>query len=251
MVMQKKEASTMKKTLTLCILGIFLVSLTASTGFSQTAKEILDKMIEATGGRKAIESVDDSTVTGTIELVQQGLSGSLTLYKKEPNKMRIDVEIMGMLITQAYDGEMAWWVNPQTGATELMPEEEAASMKRDALPRDAAFNPEKYGITYAYKGKEALDGKDHYIIEQTYADGFKTTIYVDSETYLPTKSKGTVSSQMGDMEFEQYATDYKKVNGLMIAHTVTTYMNGEESRIIKISEVKNNTGLEDSLFKME
>jgi outer membrane lipoprotein-sorting protein len=250
-MMQKKEAFTMKKMLTLCILGVFLLSLTTSTGFSQTAKEILDKMIEASGGRKAIESVDDSTVTGTIELIQQGLSGTLTMYKKEPNKMRIDVEIMGMLITQAYDGEMAWWVNPQTLATEEMPETEAASMKRDALPRDSVFNPEKYGITFTYKGKEPLDGKDHYIIEQTYADGFKMTIYVNSETYLPTKSTGTVSSQMGELEFEQYASDYKKVNGLMIAHTVTTYINGEESRIIKISEIKNNTGLEDSLFKME
>ncbi len=241
----------MKKTLTLCLLGIFLIGLTASPGFSQTAKEILDKMVEASGGRKAIESVDDSTVTGTVELIQQGISGAITLYKKEPNKMRIDVEIMGMLITQAYDGETAWCVNPNTGATEVMPEEEAASMKRDALPRDAAFNPEKYGINYAYKGKESLDGKEHYVIEQTYSDGFQTTIYVDAETYLPTKSTSTISSQMGDMEFEQYASDYKKVNGLMIAHTITAYVNGEESRIIKISDVKNNTGLEDSLFKME
>ncbi len=241
----------MKKALTYCFLGIFLASLSISPGWSQTAKEILDKMIEASGGRKAIESVDDSTVTGTIELVQQGLSGALTVYKKEPNMMRIDVEIMGMLITQAFDGEMAWWVNPQTGATEEMPETDAESMKRDALPRDSAFNPEKYGITFTYKGKEPLDGKDHYILEQTYADGFKTTLYIDAETYLITKSTGTISSQMGEMDFEQYATDYKKVNGLMIAHTVTSYMNGEESRIIKITEVKNNTGLEDSLFKME
>ena len=241
----------MKKALTFCFLGIFLLSLSISSGWSQTAKEILDKMIEATGGRKAIESIDDSTVTGTIELIQQGLSGTITVYKKEPNMMRIDLEIMGMLITQAFDGEKAWWVNPQTGATEEMPETEAASMKRDALPREAVFNPEKYGITYAYKGKEPLDGKDHYIIEQTYSDGFKVSLYIDPETYLITKSRGTISSQIGEMEFEQHASDYKKVNGLMMAHTITSYLNGEESRIIKITEVKNNTGLEGSLFKME
>ncbi len=247
----KKEALHMKKAITFCILGIFLVSLAASPGWSQTAKDLLNKMIEAQGGRKVIESIDDSTVTGTIDLVQQGLSGTLTVYRKEPNKMRIDLEVMGMLITQAYDGEMAWWVNPNTLVTEEMPETEAASMRREALPRDSAFNPEKYGITYTLKGKEPLDGKDHYILEQTFADGFKVTIYVDSETYLTTKSSGTFSSQMGEMEFEQYASDYKKVGGLTIAHTLTTYINGEESRIIKISEIKNNTGLQDSLFKME
>jgi outer membrane lipoprotein-sorting protein len=241
----------MKKMMIICILGIFLVSVTATPGYSQTAKEIIQKMIEATGGRKALESIDDSTVTGTMELIQQGLSGELTIYKKEPDKMRLDIEIMGMLITQAYDGNMAWWVNPQTGATEEMPANEAASMKRDALPRDAAFNPEKYGITITSKGKEALEGKDHYVLEQTYADGFKVTLYVDSATYLLTKSKGTFSSEMGEADFEQFASDYKEVHGVMIAHKITTYMNGAEARILTITDVQYNTGLEDSMFKME
>jgi outer membrane lipoprotein-sorting protein len=241
----------MKKAITICFLGLFLASVTAVPGYTQTAKEIIQKMIEATGGRKALESIDDSTITGTIDLTDQGFSGEITIYKKEPSKMRIDVEIMGMVITQAFDGNMAWWVNPQNGMTEEMPPTEAASMKRDALPRDATFNPEKYGITFEYKGKEQIDGNDHYVIGQTYADGFQITLYVDSATHLVTKSKGTIESAVGEVEFEQVASDYKKVNGLMTAHTVTTYVNGVESRIIKISDIKYNTGLEDSLFIME
>ena len=241
----------MKKAMTLCFLGIFLASVNASPGYSQTAKEIIEKMIEATGGRKALENIDDSTITGTIELIQEGYSGEITIYKKEPSKMRIDVELMGMVITQAYDGNLVWWTNPQTGATEEMPATEAVSMKRDALPIDSTFNPEKYGISFEYKGKESLEGKDHYIIEQTYADGFEVTLYVDCATYLITKSKGTISSEIGEAEFEQVASDYKKVHGLTIAHTVTSYLNGAESRIIIITDVQYNTGLEDSLFQME
>jgi outer membrane lipoprotein-sorting protein len=241
----------MKKTMIFCILGIFLAHAAAVPGYSQNAEEIIQKMIAATGGRKAIESIDDSTVTGTMELIQQGLSGEITIYKKEPDKMRLDIEIMGMLITQSYDGSMAWWVNPQTGATEEMPADEAAGMKRDSLPRVAIFNPEKYGLSFAYKGKEKLDGKDHFVIDQTYADGFVATIYVDSETYLLTKSKGTLSSAMGEAEFEQHASDYKKIHGIVLAHKFTTYMNGEEARILTITDVQYNTGLEDSLFEME
>lgn len=241
----------MKKTIIICILAIFLVSLTALPSYSQTAKEIIQKMIEASGGKKVLESIDDSTITGTLELTDQGLSGEITIYKKEPNKMRIDVEVMGMVITQAYDGNLAWWINPQTGATEEMPPTEAASMKRDALPRDAAFNPEKYGISFDYKGKEQIDGKDHYVIDQIYEDGFKTTLYVDSATYLITKSKSLLDTAVGEVEIEQVASDYKKVQGLMISHTITTYVNGVESRIIRINDVQYNKGLEDSLFVME
>ena len=74
---------------------------------------------------------------------------------------------------------------------------------------------------------------------------------MDCATYLNTKSTGTVSSEMGDLEFEQFPSDYKKVHGLLIAHKITTYMNGAESRILTITDVQYNTGLEDSLFIME
>jgi outer membrane lipoprotein-sorting protein len=241
----------MKKAMIIFILGTFLVSVTSAPGYSQTAKEIIQKMIDATGGKKALESIDDSTTTGTMELIQQGVSGEITIYKKEPNKMRLDIEIMGMLITQAYDGNLAWWVNPQTGATEEMPADEAAGMKRDALPRDAVFNPEKYGISFEYKGKDQIEDKDHFVIDQTYEDGFKATLYVDCKTYLLTKSKGTLSSAQGEVEFEQHASDYKKVHGVVGAHKFVTYINGAEARILTITDVQYNTGLEDSLFAME
>ncbi len=241
----------MKKATIFCILGIFLISVVATPGYSQTAKEILQKMIDAQGGKKAIESIDDATLTGTIELIQQGLSGPITMYRKEPNKIRFDVELMGMVISQAYDGTLAWWTNPQTLAVEEMPVSEAADMKREALPRDSIFNPEKYGISYDYKGKEQIEEKDHFVIEQTFADGFVATLYVDCATYLTTKSKGTISSDMGEMEFEQFASDYKKVRGIVTAHKITTYVNGAESRIITITDIQYNTGLEDSLFVME
>ncbi len=240
----------MKKTLTIFSVCIFSLSLTALPGLSQTAEEIIQKMIETQGGKKTLESVKDTTMSGTIELIQMGLSGTIAVYKKEPDKRRVDVEVMGMLITQAYDGTMAWWVNPQTGATEEMPETEATNMKRESMPNVAILNPKHYGLSFAYKGKEQIEGKDHFVLEQTFPDGFKAILYVNAETYLTTKSKGSQNTQMGEVEFEQFASDYKKVNGMMLPHSVLTYSNGAEYMKITLTEVKFNTGLEDSFFKM-
>lgn len=39
------------------------------------------------------------TVKGTLEIIQQGLDAEITVYKKEPDKRREDIEVMGMLIT--------------------------------------------------------------------------------------------------------------------------------------------------------
>ena len=187
----------MKKSVSLAVSVLFLSSLISSPVLCQTAKEVLAKMIEAQGGVKTLEAIKDTTITGTIEIVQMGVTGSLTLYQKEPNLMRIDIEVMGMVITQAFDGEVAWMTNPQTGATEPMPENFAREIKRQALGNDSLLHPEKYGITYEFKGKEKIEDKDYLLLEQTMSDGHKTTLYLDPVTYLTYKTKGTALGQAG------------------------------------------------------
>jgi len=133
----------MKKALTLCLLSLLLFSLMASPALSQSADDILNKMIDAMGGRKAMEAVKDQTSTGSIELTQMGLSGTVTQYIKRPNKNRLDIEVMGMIITNAFDGVTAWMVNPQTGSSEEQPEDQAEYMKREAMGDDTFLNPKK------------------------------------------------------------------------------------------------------------
>jgi len=241
----------MKKTLTLSLLSLFILCLVVSPGSGEKASEILEKMIEAQGGRKVLESIKDTTLSGSMEMIQMGISGSLTMYQKEPNKMRMDGEVMGMVFTQAFDGETAWMVNPQTGATEEMPENLTEEVKRQALGNDALLHPEKYGITYTYKGKEKIEDKDYFVLEQTYSDGHTATHYLDTETYLTYKTKAATINQMGvEVEGETFFSDYKKVDEVMFPHSLTIFQDEEEFMIITITEVTFNSGLEDSLFKM-
>lgn len=246
-----KEDISMKKPCSIFLLSFFLVALMTSPGSGQTAEEIIKKMIEVQGGKKVFESIKDMTLSGNLEVVQQGLSGSITIYKKEPNKMRRDIEIMGMIITQAYDGETAWGVNMQTGNTEEMEEQPAVEMKRQSLPIISLLYPEKYGFSFDYKGKEKIEGKEYFVIELTYPDGFKATLYVDTETYLTYKAKAKTMGPMGyEVESEQFTSDYKKIDGMIVAHSMVTFIEGEEYIKITVTSVKFNTSLEDSFFKM-
>jgi len=241
----------MRKTITFSICGIILLALLSAPASSQTAKEVLGKMIEAQGGAKALEAVKDTTITGSIQLVSMGLNGTVTMYQKEPNMMRLDIEVMGMVITQACDGEVAWMVDPQTGATTQMPENASQEFKRQALGNDALLNPEKYGIKYDLKGKEKLEDKEYLVLEQTTADGHKTSIYIDPVTYLAYKTKGTALGQAGvEVMAETITTDYKKVDGLLIPHSMTTYQDGQEFMKMTVTKVAFNSSLEDSFFKM-
>ncbi len=244
----------MKKIISLCVLGIFVLSFLSSPSFGEDVADILKKMIDAQGGRKVLEGIKDTTITADLELSQMGLSGTITMYQKEPNKARQDIEVMGMVITNAYDGEIAWNINPQTGSTEELPEDMVAEQKRSALSRGNSLilNPKKYGVKYTFKTKEQVEGKDCLVLTLLFADGHESTLYVDAKTYLLYKNVQMASGQMGgEIEQEMIFTDYQEVDGFVHPFTITINQDGEEFGIMTSSEVKFNSGLEDSLFKME
>jgi outer membrane lipoprotein-sorting protein len=259
--MKKEKEDRMKRLISISIVLAVILSISAAPLWCTPAQEnktdskaaqILSKIIDAQGGRKKIQEIKDMTVTGTIELTQMGMEGSLTLYHKEPNKMRMDMEMMGMVITQAYDGKTAWMFNPQTGENEEVPEQMASDIKRQSLGNDSLLHPEKYGIYYTYEGTETVEGKEHHILTQHFEDGFEATLYIDGETYLTTKSNAITIDQSGvEVNVETIQSDYKEVDGTMVAHSIISYRDGEEFMISTLSEVTYNTGLKDSLFKMD
>jgi outer membrane lipoprotein-sorting protein len=212
-------------------------------------------MIDAMGGKKALEAIKDTTITGTVELVQQGMSAPITVYQKEPNKLRVDVEIAaaGMSFIQAYDGQKGWGTNFQTMATEEMSDDMAKNFSHQALGNTSLLNPQKLGITFALKPKEKIEGKDYIVFEQTLADGHKITTYIDPATYLPYKTVAKSLDPMtgGEVEMEAYVSDYRKVGGIMFAYANRIMSSGAEVQRLTITGVTFNTNLDDALFIMK
>jgi len=241
----------MKKVFALTLAGLFLFAAVAAPGRSQTVPEILDKMIQTQGGRAALTAVKDTTISGTIELVQFGMNGGLTMCSKEPDKMRLDIDIMGMVISQAFDGEKAWMVNPQAGGTQEMDAKQTADFRRQALGNDSMLNPDKYGITYALKPKEQIQGKDYLLLEQAFKDGEKVTLYIDPATFLIYKTRGKATDQNGaEVESETFPSDYRKEAGMMVPHAMSVVQGGADFMRMTFTKYIFNSGIEDAFFKM-
>jgi outer membrane lipoprotein-sorting protein len=241
----------MKKRAILAGLVVLILAAAASAAPGADVKDVLAKMIDAQGGRTALEAVKDTTVAGNVEMIQMGVNATITMYQKEPDKMRLDIEVMGMVITQAYDGQKAWFVNPQTGATEEMPEAQAKSFKQQALGNDALLNPEKAGVSYALLPSQKIDAKEFLVVEQTLPDGHKNTLFVDPESYLVIRTKTRAPNQMGvEVDAETVFTDFRKEGDLLVAHQMTTYQDGAEFMRMSFTKYTYNAGLEDSFFAM-
>lgn len=235
--------------LVLVLISIFAHSAAVSV---QSVEEILENMIDAQGGRTALQNIQDTTLIGFIEMPEMGYGGSLTTYLKEPDMLRTDYKVQGTSITQAYDGEKAWMTNAFTGGKEEMPEPMAKGFIRSALGNDALLHPEKYGIVYTLEGKKAVEGTEYYVLTQQFSDGFRTTLYIDPETFLTFKTTNTAVDGAGNESvMETVFSDYKKVDSFILAHSIVTFQDGREFMKMEITQIKINTGLEDSFFRME
>jgi len=250
----------MKRTREAILGAVLLATLAAVAGYARQApaaavnKEamaVLDKMIAAMGGRKTLESIKDTTMSGTVEMVQFGVTAPMTLYIKEPNKIRADITIAeaNMTIIQAFDGQKGWYTNPQSGATEEMPDFMAKEFGRQAEQNQALLFPQKNSVTYALKPKAAIEGKDYIVLEQTMADGHKTTFFLDPETYLPYKTVERTLDQNGaEVDSETYSTNYQKVGGTLVPYSIRVVQNGSDFQRLTITAVTYNTNLDDAFF---
>jgi hypothetical protein len=243
------------------ILGAaLLIALAASPGLGQqtqtaaSSKEalaVLNKMIEATGGRKLLESIKDTVVSGTVEFAQFGITAPITIYLKEPDKIRQDVTVaeFDMTFTQVFDGQKGWQTNINTGKTEEMPYEMAKELGREARGSLAILDPKKAGVVYALKPKAAIEGRDHIVLEQTYPDGHRVTFFLDPETYLPYKTQTKTFDPLGaEVDAESYSTNYQKVGGTMVAFSIRVLHSGSEAQKITVASVSYNTNLDDAIF---
>ncbi|MFC2142640.1 outer membrane lipoprotein-sorting protein, partial [Acidobacteriota bacterium] len=188
------------------------------------------------------------------DIVAQGISGTMTMYHKEPGMTRQDMEFMGMVMTQAFDGEVAWFTNPQTGAVDEVPAEMQEYSKRGALEmgNSILLDPAKFGVSHELKGKETFEGKEYFVLERIFESGETSTMYIDTQTYYVMRQKQMSLDLMGgEAEQEMVFSDYRKVDGIPFPFSMTISQGGEELAVITMMEVKLNSGLEDSFFKME
>ena len=229
---------------TLSLLVIF-----ASTVYSGTVEDALKKVIKAQGGEK-LKTIKSTYMTGKLKVIAQGLEGTISISSKYPGKTRSDVSVMGMNIVRSTDGKIGWSDNPMAGGVKQLSKKQALSQIRGAIGYDALFNPEKYGIKYELAGKETVDGKEYFVIKKSYKDGQNSKMYYDTKTHLPMISKSTRETAQGSMKMKLVFSNYKKVDGIMTAHNMSQFGNGQKTVEIIFEKVEYNKKIDDKIFLM-
>ena len=246
----------MKRTLT----SLILSSCIAVAAFAQagppkasdtmtalpSTDQILDKYVQALGGKAALEKITSTASKGTFEIAAVGASGSAEIWEKAPNKTALRLDIPGFgLVLDGFNGTVGWSQDPQSGLREKTGVELAAAR------RDADFyKPLKLKLLFpkiTVKGKEKLGDKDAYVLVATPAEGAPETWYFDAESGLLARLDLDRETPQGKMAVQVFQEDYKDVGGIKVPHTVRQ-VTSAFTIVIKLDDVKQNVAVDDTKF---
>jgi len=193
------------------------------------AETILDKSVEATGGKAAFEKMHNMVITGSMEVAAMGIKGTMVITKAEPDKDLVEIELAGIgSIKQGYDGKVAWEINPMQGARIKDGGEKASTM------REAHFHEENWRDQYKKVetvGAETVEGKDCYKLVLTPNEGTAVTQYFDKKTGLLVKSTTTVTTPNGEFDASTVFSDYRKEGDLLVLHKIQQSAGGQDVAI--------------------
>jgi len=148
-----------------------------------SADEILDKYVEALGGKAAFEKFRSRVVKGALELPAMGITSGAEIYAKAPNKWLLSIEVPGFgLVQQGYDGTSGWARDPQTGIRDL------SGGELESIKRGAEFNqPLKLKALFPkleVKEKSKVGDREVYVLEAN-PRASRTVPFVAKATGVP------------------------------------------------------------------
>lgn len=219
----------------------------ADRGPLPKADQLLDRVVEATGGRAAYEKLHNRVTTCSVSFAAAGINGTMKLYAADPNKSSAvsDLGPVGKA-REGTDGKLAWEVTTMTGPRL----KEGA--ERDQVLRAARFNAELHWRelfkTVECTGSEVVDGRDCWVVVLTPAGGAPFTSCIDKETFLTLKTTTTLTIPMGSLPIEVRLGDYRKVDGILLPHTIRNRVALQEM-VITVEKVEHNIDLPADTFE--
>lgn len=199
----------------------------ALSSLQQQAKKVMDRYVNAIGGKAKLSSIKSILQEGTISVMGQELE---TVTKKMGNKLKSEQKMGGQVVaTTVFDGTKGYV--EQMGQKMDLPEAQAEALKKSKMVE--GLEPNYAKITNVTT--EDIAGKKYDVITN---DGAK--MYFDTTTGLLYKAQ----KDQGTMTINKYIT----VDGMKFPSEMTTEAQGMEVEITT-TKVIINQGVTEEDFK--
>ena len=234
---------------TLAISVLLLVAAPVEAPLS--ADQIVQKHVEALGGLAKLNAIQSLVVTGKASILGQ-TEAPLTIQVKRPNLLRLEITFQGKKVVQAFDGVIAWTINPMLTSEPKQSSEgdtRAAQESSDFIGGNLVDYKSK-GNTVELVDKEEIEGVSVYKLKITKKSGSVEFDYLDANSFLPIKTEGRRTQLGTEVLYESKIADYKPVEGVLMPFSVRQMVNGRLAMEITIEKMHANVPLDAAVFKM-
>lgn len=227
---------------------LFAAILAIYTGIrAQTLEEVLSEHFKAIGMDK-LQKVQSIKLTGTS--FQMGMETPFVNIIARPERYYLEVPVGESLMIQAYDGNRGWMVAPWSGSLDPidMTGEQLRGIKMQADMDGMLHNYEKKGLKTELKEKRKVEGRQAYVIRQINDAGDIFRHYIDAENYLLVRTATKITIEGTEREFVSSFSDYRDINGIMLAHVIQVDMGEQGYRRVTIDKAELNVDLDEKIF---
>ena len=232
-----------------------LTMLAACHPTTESLESIVAKNSEATGGAAAIESVQ--SIQFKLHITDPGFEVDGEYRAMRPGRMRIDVAAGGkQVFTEAFNGRRAWqW----KGKGEIVEEsaQATAALKHGVELPGKVFGLHElpaHGYELSLLPSETIGGTNYRVIQVTTSDGYKTSLYIDPNTWLITRKREFrplhVDIDPRPSTIETLFSDFREVNGVKFAFasTETDLQTGKLLETTRVNEIVINPKIDPTIF---
>lgn len=244
----------MQKFVFLSLFANLFVRLTGEAQTPLTLDDIIAHNTEAMGGRDRIESVQ--TLEVTLHIKDPNFEVNGVYHAARPGRMRIDIFDDGKRVyMERFDGARGWqWNGKEEKEEGVVPT--AALRHGVELPGNlfGLHELQKRGHRLELAGREKVDGTDYYVVRVVFADGYESSLYVDSQTWRITRRR-EVRALHPDVDptkttIESRKSDWRRVDGLWFtfASEDVDLNTGKVLETAWVKEIKVNPTIDPAIF---
>lgn len=209
-----------------------------------TIDQILDKYVAALGGKAAIEKVTTRVLKGS-RIGADGVLVPEEVYEKMPGKMLVITTYPELILNTASNGSEVW-NRDSKGEIGKMSAEDTEQFKRETQ----LLQPIKLKEIYkemSVVGTDKINDKEVYIVRALTQSGGRERLYFDKQTGLLARRFTASQTVIGIYPFQVDYSDYKAFDGVQVPTMIQWAIAGRTWGR-KITEVKQNTAIEDAKF---
>jgi len=208
-------------------------------------QHILKEHKKSLGDQTALEKIKSMKMTGVISIL--GEESEIKIFRRLPNKCRIEFKHEGEDVVCYYDGSQAWMKTAKGDTAVDDPVIYAALLAMSKF--DILSGHKSNSVQVKYLGEDEFEGKPVHKLQLNYKDEEDEEWFLDQSTFRLLKAGGkTLYYGSSKSDKTILYMDYEPVEGVYLPHyffcDITTF-NSE----IDIEKIELNPQLDPCFFK--